>query len=496
MKKIYVFFLLFVSIAFGYSQTVIPLLDEIILPKYAVSGTATNNRLHYVCRLKLSGLTNSAIYRYYVGATTSATTPGLPSPGNFYGISNDMTSSGYIVGYSSSKTVNGTKLNGNEFSSSGRYYEFTTDASGNYEGWFSFVPSSNAVFNAGNNIYFYIHINNGSGGTTVAQSYRTTSTIRMINYGTTSGDSLQATAFKGATYEGNETMIFIYETMDGKDRPLFGTWTENDSVPATYTLWYPDGIKGSFGAVIPNYLPNGIRRVESRSTSSGEINFFNTDEDGIWNGISTINPGGGTTAISLTNNEVPLPVVLKSFSSKVVKNTVYLNWVTSLEINNTGFNVERSTDNINWDKIGFISGSHTSNIEHSYSYTDKNLTTGIYFYRLKQIDHNGNFQIHRLTGTVAIGKPADFSLSQNFPNPSNPGTNINFSLPLNGFVTLKIYDITGKEVKTLIDGFKDAGFYTEYFDGNGFASGVYFYRLVLNADGQNFSDTRKIVLKK
>lgn len=496
MKKIYVCFLLFISIAECYSQTIIPLTDEVILPQYAVVGTATNNRLHYVCRLKLSGLINSATYRYYTGAHTSATTPGLPSPGNFYGISNDMTSSGYIVGYSSSKTVNGTKLSGNEFSGSGRYYEFTTDASGNYEGWFSFATSSNAVFNAGNNVYLYIHINNGSGGTTITQSFRTTSTIRMLNYGTTSGDTTQATAFKGATYEQNETMIFLYNVSDGKGRPLFGTWTENDSIPVTYTLWYPDGVNGSFGAILPNYLPNGVRRIESRSISTGAVNFYNTDDDGVWNGISTINPNGGTTAISFTGNEVPLPVSMKSFSSRVVKNTVYLNWVTSMEMNNSGFDVERSSDNNIWSKIGFVQGNNSSNQEHSYSFTDYYLATGIYFYRLKQIDYNGNFQLHKLTNTVAIGKPSDFSLSQNYPNPSNPGSNISFSLPVNGLVSLKIYDVTGREVKTLIDGFKEAGFYSEYFDGSSLASGVYFYRLILTADGDKFSETKKIVLKK
>jgi hypothetical protein len=489
--------LLFVSVAFSYSQTLIPITDEIILPQYAVIGTGTNNRMHYVCRLKLTGLIANVTYKYYVGATTSATTPGtLPTPGNFYGISNTLTSSGYIVGYSSSKTINGNKLSGNEFSTSGRYYEFTTDEFGSYEGWFAFASSSNAVFNAGNNIYLYIHINNGSTGTNVAQSFRTTSTIHMLNYGTTPGSTTQATAFKGATYEQNEVMIFIYDVVDGKGRPIFGTWNENDSITVTYNLWYPDGISGSFGAALPNYLPDGIRRVESRNVSTGAINFYNTDDDGIWNGINTINPNGGTTAISFTTNEIPLPVTMKSFSSRAVKNTVYLNWVTSMEINNSGFDVERSADNNTWSKIGFVQGNNTSNQEHSYSFTDNYLSTGIYYYRLKQIDYNGNFQMHKLMNTVAIGKPSDFSLAQNYPNPSNPGSNINFSLPLSGIVSLKVYDVTGREIKTMIDGYKEAGFYSEYFDGSSFASGVYFYRLILSADGEKFSATKKFVLKK
>ncbi len=88
--------------------------------------------------------------------------------------------------------------------------------------------------------------------------------------------------------------------------------------------------------------------------------------------------------------------------------------------------------------------------------------------------------------------PENFSLSQNFPNPFNPTTNIKFTMPKDGNVTLKVYDMIGSEVKTLVEGNHKAGIYNIYFDGSELSSGVYFYRLTAG----NFTETRKMILIK
>ncbi len=88
--------------------------------------------------------------------------------------------------------------------------------------------------------------------------------------------------------------------------------------------------------------------------------------------------------------------------------------------------------------------------------------------------------------------PENYSLSQNYPNPFNPITKINFSLPKQGFVTLIIYDILGREIKTLINEIKRAGNYTVDFNGSEFSSGVYFYRLETNG----FSDVKRMIMIK
>jgi hypothetical protein len=88
--------------------------------------------------------------------------------------------------------------------------------------------------------------------------------------------------------------------------------------------------------------------------------------------------------------------------------------------------------------------------------------------------------------------PKEFNLSQNFPNPFNPVTKINFALPKQGFVSLKIYDITGREVQTLVSEVKQAGYYSVDFNGSSLSSGVYFYRIQSN----NFVSVKRMVLIK
>ncbi|MBI5402782.1 MAG: T9SS type A sorting domain-containing protein [Ignavibacteriae bacterium] len=90
-------------------------------------------------------------------------------------------------------------------------------------------------------------------------------------------------------------------------------------------------------------------------------------------------------------------------------------------------------------------------------------------------------------------KTADkFELFQNYPNPFNPTTNIKYQISSTGFVSLKIYDLLGKEVVTLVNEKQESGEYEVIFNGSGLSSGVYFYRL----SSGDFSDVRKMILMK
>lgn len=189
----------------------------------------------------------------------------------------------------------------------------------------------------------------------------------------------------------------------------------------------------------------------------------------------------------------PLPVELSSFTSVVNGNDVTLSWSTSSEVNNSGFEVERkSGESSEWITLEFINGYGSSNTSHNYLYTDKNLTTGIFSYRLKQIDFNGNYEFFNLSNDVNIGVPLKFSLSQNYPNPFNPTTAINFNIPEDGKVSIKLYDISGKEVAVLLNEFKTAGYHNVKFNASGISSGVYFYRL----QSGEFVSTKKMILSK
>ncbi|MBV6479769.1 MAG: hypothetical protein HGGPFJEG_02564 [Ignavibacteria bacterium] len=110
--------------------------------------------------------------------------------------------------------------------------------------------------------------------------------------------------------------------------------------------------------------------------------------------------------------------------------------------------------------------------------------------------------------TETVSKPNGYSLSQNYPNPFNPSTKISYTIPKEGFVTLKIYDVLGKEVMTIVNETKQAGFYEIEFNGESIASGFYLYRLAVSlsnpleagdpsvSSGHGFIDVKRMILLK
>lgn len=172
-----------------------------------------------------------------------------------------------------------------------------------------------------------------------------------------------------------------------------------------------------------------------------------------------------------------LPVELSSFTIRVNSNDLFLNWSTSSETNNSGFFIERSMNRGEWTSEGFVSGNGTTNNQNFYTFSDRNLNSGIYTYRLKQTDFNGNFEYFSLNQEVIINAASGFSLNQNYPNPFNPYTVISYQLAYSSNISIIIYDALGKELKTLVKELKNAGSYKVQFDGTDFPSGIYYYRI-------------------
>ncbi len=194
-----------------------------------------------------------------------------------------------------------------------------------------------------------------------------------------------------------------------------------------------------------------------------------------------------------------LPVELSSFIASSNRNLVELKWITASEINNSGFDIERKPASGNvWTKIGNVQGSGNSTSPKNYVFNDNNLQTGKYNYRLKQIDYNGNFEYFNLSSEVNVGVPASFDLSQNYPNPFNPMTKINFDLAADSKVSLKVYDMLGREVYSVFNNeLKTAGYYTAQLNFGSLASGTYFYRIIaIGLNGQEFITTKKMQLVK
>ena len=199
----------------------------------------------------------------------------------------------------------------------------------------------------------------------------------------------------------------------------------------------------------------------------------------------------------------PVPVELTSFTAFSRNNQVVLNWSTATELNNYIFEIERKTADQEYYTIGYVEGNGSTAEPHEYSYDDKNVERGKYHYRLKQIDYIGSYMYSKevevdVTGIIT------FSLYQNFPNPFNPSTKIKYEIPAVGTrdrvsVQLKVYDVLGNEVATLVNEEKQPGTYEVEFSTNSHSgesrkltSGIYFYQL----KSGNFVETKKMILLK
>lgn len=187
-----------------------------------------------------------------------------------------------------------------------------------------------------------------------------------------------------------------------------------------------------------------------------------------------------------------VPVELTGFYAAVSGSSVNLNWSTSTELNNKGFEVQRRAEGSNeWSALGFVNGSGTSTEVVNYSFTDNNPSSGRSYYRLKQIDFNGTFKIYNVAA-VNFTPVLTYSLEQNYPNPFNPETRIRFSIPETEHVTLKVYDILGSEVAELVNEVKEAGNYSVSFNSENLSSGIYIYKL----SAGTFSSIKKMILTK
>jgi hypothetical protein len=199
----------------------------------------------------------------------------------------------------------------------------------------------------------------------------------------------------------------------------------------------------------------------------------------------------------------PLAIQLESFEATSFGGSVTLQWSTATETNNYGFYVQRATSQTGpFATISpLIPGAGTSLQEHSYSYSNNNISDGTYYYRIGSQNTTGVIEystpIKFVVGGVEEVKstttlPRVFALSQNYPNPFNPTTTIAYQLPKESFVKVTLYDALGQQIRTLVNESEQAGFKSVSFDGSNLASGVYFYRI----NAGSFNDVKKMILLK
>jgi len=200
------------------------------------------------------------------------------------------------------------------------------------------------------------------------------------------------------------------------------------------------------------------------------------------------------TVATLAELTETVPVELLAFTASVRNSGVQLLWSTASELNNHGFEIERSiNDADNFVTVAFVDGNGSSTEVNYYSYSDQPDLNGInhLYYRLKQVDFDGTFSYSDVV-SVSYDVPTSFVLNQNFPNPFNPSTRITYFAPNESFVSIKLYDFLGRELKTLVNDFKATGSYEILFDASDISSGTYFYTMIAG----NYSDTKKMMILK
>ncbi len=339
----------------------------------------------------------------------------------------------------------------------------------------SMASSGDYVFAIVPSIGIYRSLNNG-----VSWIPALPSTVDYVDVEAMDNYAFAGSFFSGARYSLNYGSTWYPSSGFGTDGSVFVIGPVGNGMVLAGTDFEPIWMFVSYDYG-QNYAPYGQGLAPTASveaiTANNTYMFAGSDYNGVWRRIL---PG--------------VPVELALFKAEVKNNSVALNWKTATETNNFGFDIERRNSETNnqqnnWERMGFAKGNGTTTEESNYSFVDKDIKSGSYEYRLKQIDLDGSFEYSE-TVNVQVLSPTEFSLSQNFPNPFNPSTTIKFSVPAAGKVTLEVFNVIGEKVALLVDEVKESGNYDVNFDASQLSSGTYLYQLKAGS----FVETKKMIL--
>lgn len=338
--------LLVSAVSFGQSIT------EVYFPKY-MQGVgsfvfADERRVPYACRVTVNGLLPNATYRYFNRF--------LLDPANPISIGEG----GYIL---VKDTGNFIRVTSASLGTVGRYGEFTTDSAGSYTGWFIGEPSVSTTFTPGNNVFFRLILNNGAGDIVPTHLITAPNPIKVINFGadSLSGTALRATPVTGAT---PKQFVFLYDNPLSQGRPVAGTFIESDGtnnvVSTGYAPFYADsvnGINNAWGTIIPNALPNGIRRIDRFALDGGfKKSYYPVVFVPHWpyiiidkwpsvnnTVVDTKNPTGGLTNVLVIDGSRLLGISLWLSTEQTTDELITLQWNTT-DADAAEFVVEKSVD--------------------------------------------------------------------------------------------------------------------------------------------------------
>ncbi len=275
----------------------------------------------------------------------------------------------------------------------------------------------------------------------------------------------------GNNYSSDQT---LYKRSDNTFTATATNTTYND-VDYTFLYWKKDGVIVSNSITVSTnatYIAwyTAKPNVNSRNLSSSS--YVGQNVTITWN----VHPNANVTGYNIyrkvkINGVVGPETLLASYTSR------YSTSYTDYEYTVTN---DPGDDRLMYDARPVYNDSQNSNVE-----SDPNYVT-IAFGRIE-----ASTLEDKLVVSLSNELPANYSIS-NYPNPFNPTTTINYQLPENGFVTVKVYDLLGKEIATLVNENKSVGYYRVNFDASKLTSGVYIYTITAN----NFIQSKKMLLMK
>ncbi len=297
--------------------------------------------------------------------------------------------------------------------------------------------------------------------------------------------------------------FFTWMAIDQKTGTLYFVFYDRRNTTASYTDVYL-GISRDGGETFENHLISQSSFNPNAGTFFGDytnIAAWDRIVRPIWMRGDGSNISAWTALIF--DSSAVIPVELISFNARVNEKEILLNWKTSSEKNNKEFLIEKfvvkysgekTNENLfesKWNVIGKVQGKGTTTELNEYQFKDVIEKSGVFKYRIKQVDFNGSY---KYSNEIEIESftPKMFLLEQNYPNPFNPSTTICYQLPEKTFVTIKIFDSLGKEITTLINEEKQAGVYEVNFNAGDLSSGVYCYKLTT----EKFSAMKKMLMLK
>lgn len=291
-------------------------IEEIIFPQYIQGVNGTNsNRIPSAYYLKLNNLNPNTTYRFYGGFVTATDLSTSSGAGN-----------NIYVNYSGGSF---TRSSSPSLATAGNYGTLTTNANGSYTGWFVMEPTGNAArFVPGTNLFLKVSLNDGNNGTTVVNYRTSANTLKVINLVASAGAN-NGTGLYGTSAASAKSFAVLYDNINGTGRPISASFIEDDGTANTtansYSSFYNtnvNGISGAYGVVIPNNNSNGVKRIEFKKTSDNSLIYSVTDNDGNWSGsANTVNPTGGTTAISIPNATFDDATYNESLGISLLQNT-------------------------------------------------------------------------------------------------------------------------------------------------------------------------------